>query len=59
MRAISSYFLHSQADPQDFERLLMAKPLLTVRDFRTELSGEVVDTGELYPRLTLHEMRKA
>jgi hypothetical protein len=39
--------LHSQADPQDFERLLMAKPLLTVRDFRTELSDEVADAGEL------------
>jgi hypothetical protein len=38
---------HSQADPQNFEQLLMVEPLLTVRDFRTELSGEVVDTGEL------------
>ena len=38
---------HSQADPQDFEQLLMAKPLLTVRDFRTELSDEVADAGEL------------
>ena len=40
-------FAHSQADPQDFERLLMVEPLLTVRDFRTELSNEVADAGEL------------
>jgi len=38
---------HSQADPQDFERLLMVEPLLTVRDFRTELNDEVADAGEL------------
>ena len=38
---------HSQADPQDFEQLLMVEPLLTVRDFRTELSDEVADAGEL------------
>ena len=38
---------HSQADPQDFEQLLMVEPLLTVRDFRTELSNEVADAGEL------------
>jgi len=38
---------HSQADPQDFEQLLMVEPLFTVRDFRNELSNEVADAGEL------------
>ena len=47
MWTISSYSSHSQADPQDFEQLLMVEPLLTVRDFRTELSNEVGDAGEL------------
>jgi hypothetical protein len=45
VRTISSYSSHSQADPQDFEQLLMVEPLLTVRDFRTEL--EEADAGEL------------
>eukprot|EP00964_Phaeocystis_antarctica_P036715 scaffold20955_cov66-Phaeocystis_antarctica.AAC.8 len=36
----------AQADPQDFERLLMVKPLFTVRDFRTELGDEVTDPGD-------------
>ena len=47
MRTISSHCSHSQADPQDFEQLLMVEPLLTVRDFRTELSDKVADAGEL------------
>ena len=38
---------HSQADPQDFEQMLMVEPLLTVRDFRAGLSDEVADAGEL------------
>ena len=36
-----------QADPQDFEQMLMEEPLLTVRDFRAGLSDEVADAGEL------------
>ena len=39
--------LHSQADPQDFEQMVMVSPLLTVRDFRIGLSYEVADEGEL------------
>ena len=40
--------LHSQADPQDFEQMLMVRPLLTVGDFRAGLSlDEVADAGEL------------
>ena len=46
MRPPSSLTL-LQADPQDFEQMLMVEPLLTVRDFRAELSDEVADAGEL------------
>ena len=38
----SHLFYQIQADPQDFERLLMTEPLLTVCD----LSIELADTGE-------------
>jgi hypothetical protein len=44
------FLLHTQADPQDFEQMLMVEPLLTVRDFRAEaaqLGDEVADAGEL------------
>ena len=38
---------HTQADPQDFERLLMVKPLLTVNDLRTaDTSSEPPDAEE-------------
>ena len=37
--------LHSQADPQGFEQMLMVEPLLTVGDFRAGLSD--ADAGEL------------
>ena len=40
---VRSYlFYQTQADPQDFERLLMTEPLLTVRDLRVDLAN----TGE-------------
>lgn len=44
---VTPLFSYTQADPQDFEQMLMVKPLLTVRDFRAGLSDEVADAGEL------------
>ena len=42
LRSFANHLFHqTQADPQDFERLLMTEPLLTVRD----LSIELADTG--------------
>eukprot|EP00964_Phaeocystis_antarctica_P054159 scaffold31814_cov61-Phaeocystis_antarctica.AAC.1 len=47
MSGLRSYAKHlfrqTQADPQDFERLLMTEPLLTVRDLSVELAD---DAGE-------------
>ena len=34
----------TQADPQDFERLLMTEPLLTVRDLSVELKDDAGET---------------
>eukprot|EP00964_Phaeocystis_antarctica_P035417 scaffold20221_cov71-Phaeocystis_antarctica.AAC.2 len=39
-----SYSLHAQADAQDFERLLMTEPLLTVRDLSVELKDDAGET---------------
>ena len=42
--SIRSLTTHTQADAQDFERLLMEEPLLTVRDLSVELKD---DAGEV------------
>ena len=46
-QGIGYFFTRTQGDPQDFERLLMVEPLLTVRDLRADVSDEVTDSGEL------------
>jgi hypothetical protein len=36
--------MHTQADPQDFERLLMTEPLLKVRDLSVDLKDDAGNT---------------
>ena len=36
--------MHTQADPQDFERLLTTKPLLKVRDLSVDLKDDAGNT---------------
>ena len=42
--SIHSLTTHTQADAQDFERLLMEEPLLTVRDLSVELKDDAGET---------------
>ena len=42
--SIHSLTTHTQADAQDFDRLLMEEPLLTVRDLSVELKDDAGET---------------